>query len=104
MILGWTGDNGDPDNFFAVLLGCDSVGTTNNVAEWCYKPFDELTKKAVKSYDMAERTKLYEQAQVVFKDQAPWLTIGHSLVTIPMSEVGRGLQDGPAGIAPFRRC
>ena len=25
VLLGWTGDNGDPDNFLAVLLGCDAV-------------------------------------------------------------------------------
>ena len=25
-LLGWTGDNGDPDNFFSVLLGCDAEG------------------------------------------------------------------------------
>jgi len=28
-MLGWTGDNGDPDNFLAVLLGCDGVGGAN---------------------------------------------------------------------------
>ena len=28
-LLGWTGDNGDPDNFFAVLLGCNAEGKPN---------------------------------------------------------------------------
>ncbi len=40
VLLGWTGDNGDPDNFLAVLLGCDGVGGSNR-AHWCNKPFDD---------------------------------------------------------------
>ena len=60
-------------------------------------------KKAVATSDQAERTKLYEQAQVIFKEQAPWLTIAHSLVTMPMRKNGHRLQDGPARLAPLRR-
>ena len=33
-MLGWTGDNGDPDNFLATLLGCDAAKTNgSNVVE-----------------------------------------------------------------------
>ena len=33
-MLGWTGDNGDPDNFLAVLLGCDAAKSNgSNVVE-----------------------------------------------------------------------
>jgi len=85
LLLGWTGDNGDPDNFLAVLLGCDAVGNSNR-AQWCYKPFDDLIMKATQVSNQAERTKLYEQAQVVFKEQAPWVTIAHSVVFKPMSQ------------------
>jgi dipeptide transport system substrate-binding protein len=85
VLLGWTGDNGDPDNFLAVLLGCDAVGASNR-AQWCYKPFDDLLMKAKQVSDIAERTKLYEQAQVIFKEQAPWVTIAHSIVYKPMSK------------------
>jgi dipeptide transport system substrate-binding protein len=86
VMLGWTGDNGDPDNFLDTLLGCDAVGG-NNRAQWCNEEFDALVKKAKVTSDQAERTKLYEEAQVVFKREAPWMTIDHSLVeSIPMSK------------------
>ncbi|NND91358.1 MAG: ABC transporter substrate-binding protein [Granulosicoccus sp.] len=79
VLLGWTGDNGDPDNFLAVLLGCDAVGNANR-AQWCHEPFDDLIQQAKVVSDQAERTRLYEQAQLVFKEQAPWATIAHSVV------------------------
>ncbi len=83
VLLGWTGDNGDPDNFLAVLLGCDGVGGSNR-AQWCHKPFEDVIQKAKVVSDPAERTKLYEQAQVIFKEQAPWATIAHSIVFMPV--------------------
>ena len=46
-MLGWTGDNGDPDNFLHMLLGCDSAKTNgSNVAKFCYQPFEDLIQKA----------------------------------------------------------
>ncbi len=83
VLLGWTGDNGDPDNFLAVLLGCDAVGGSNR-ARWCHQPFEDLIQQAKTVSDKAERTKLYEQAQVIFKDEAPWVTIAHSVVLEPV--------------------
>ncbi len=83
VLLGWTGDNGDPDNFLAVLLGCDAVGGANR-AMWCHQPFEDLIQKAKVVSDPAERTMLYEQAQIVFKEQAPWATIAHSIVFKPI--------------------
>jgi len=85
VLLGWTGDNGDPDNFMYVLLGCKAVESGSNRARWCNKEFDDLLVKAKQTSDMAERTKLYEEAQVVFKREAPWATIAHSVVFKPVS-------------------
>lgn len=82
-LLGWTGDNGDPDNFLYVLLGCDAVGSANR-ARWCYEPFNDLLLAAKQTTDVAERTALYEEAQVIFKEQAPWVTIAHSVVFMPV--------------------
>jgi dipeptide transport system substrate-binding protein len=83
--LGWTGDNGDPDNFLHTLLGCDAAKTNgSNIAKFCYQPFEDLVVKAKSVSDQAERTKLYEQAQVIFKEQAPWFTIAHSVQLKPV--------------------
>jgi dipeptide transport system substrate-binding protein len=84
VLLGWTGDNGDPDNFLYVLLGCEAAKDSANRARWCHKPFDDLLVQAKRTSDVAKRTELYEQAQVIFKEEAPWVTIAHSVVFKPM--------------------
>lgn len=95
VLLGWTGDNGDPDNFL-FLLGCDAVGGSNR-AQWCNEEFEDLFQKGKVTSDMAERTALYEQAQVVFKREAPWATIAHSVVFMPMRSNVSGYVMDPLG-------
>ncbi|WP_250956297.1 ABC transporter substrate-binding protein [Rhizobium sp. CG5] len=99
-MLGWTGDNGDPDNFLDTLLGCEAVGG-NNRAQWCNKEFDALVKKAKVTSDKAERTKLYEEAQIVFKREAPWATLDHSLAVVPMRKEVTGFVQSPLGDFTF---
>jgi dipeptide transport system substrate-binding protein len=100
VILGWTGDNGDPDNFLHTLLGCAAVGG-NNRAQWCNEEFDKLVNQAKTTTDQAERTKLYEQAQVVFKREAPWATLDHSLSVVPASKKVTGFVQSPLGDFAF---
>ena len=83
LLLGWTGDNGDPDNFLFVLLGCDGVGGTNR-ARWCHEPFEDLVREAKLTSEREERIDLYEQAQEVFHEQVPWVPIAHSVVYMPV--------------------
>ncbi|MDK3075305.1 ABC transporter substrate-binding protein [Sedimentitalea sp. JM2-8] len=96
ILLGWTGDNGDPDNFLAVLLGCDGRENSNR-AQWCHQPFEDLIQKAKVLPTQAERQPLYEEAQVIFKDQAPWATIAHSVVYMPMRPEVDGYVVHPLG-------
>lgn len=100
VLLGWTGDNGDPDNFLAVLLGCDAVGNANR-AQWCNPAFEDLIQKAKTVADQAERAKLYEEAQVIFKQEAPWATIAHSVVFMPMRKEVQGYKMSPFGAHRF---
>ena len=100
VLIGWTGDNGDPDNFLTPLLSCDAVGGGNR-SQWCNKDFDALIKKAATISDQKERAKLYEQAQVIFKKDAPWATIAHSIVTIAMAKKVTGYVVDPFGLHHF---
>lgn len=65
ILYGWSGDNGDPDNWLGTLLGCDAVHGSN-LAKWCNQDFEKLVDAARSNGDVAKRTALYEQAQVVF--------------------------------------
>ncbi len=76
-LFGWMSDNGDPDNFADVLLSCDSVKSGSNVARWCDKGYDDLVKKALLISDPAKRAALYTQAQEIFYQQAPWVTLAN---------------------------
>jgi len=84
-LFGWTGDNGDPDNFFVPLAGCAAARVGGgNIAKWCNQDFDALVNKAVTLTDQAERAKLYEQAQVIMREEAPFFLIAHSVAFQPM--------------------
>jgi len=92
MMFGWSGDNGDPDNFFVPLLGCEAVKGGGNVARWCNKEFNDLVQKAAQTPKQADRAKLYEQAQVIAKEEAPWITVAHSIRFTPVRKEVKGFK------------
>lgn len=85
-MLGWTGDNGDPDNFMYTLLGCASAKSASgsNISKFCYQPYEDLVVKAKSATKQADRDALYKKAQVIFKEQAPWFTIAHAVQLKPV--------------------
>jgi peptide/nickel transport system substrate-binding protein len=94
-LLGWTGDNGDPDNFLNVLL--NSAGATPqdalNVAYYKNPKVDKLLEQAQTTVDENEREKAYYEAQEIMHEDAPWVPIAY--VTPPI-----GLQDAVNGFDP----
>jgi dipeptide transport system substrate-binding protein len=100
--LGWTGDNGDPDNFFVPLAGCAaSRPGGGSASKWCNPEFDALINKAATLSDQAESTKLYEQAQVIMHQEAPFFLIAHSVVFMPMRKDVVGYRMSPFGLHQF---
>ena len=103
-MLGWTGDNGDPDNFFGVLLGCNAEGKPNgnNIPKWCNAKFQEVVNKAAEISDQAERTKLYQEAQKIQAEEMPQVNIAHSTVFEPIRKSVQGYKVSPLGAHEFQ--
>ena len=95
--FGWTGDNGDPDNFLNVLLSCGAVEPGGNRGRWCDKSFDALVNEARSTPDVKKRTELYKKAQLIAKEQAPWVTLAHSTVFRAMTKNVEGYKIDPFG-------
>src|SRR5499427_587179 len=99
--LGWTGDNGDPDNFF-FLRGCAAARPGGqNLSKWCNKAFDERLDKARTLTDQKERSKLYSEMQAIEKDDAPDMKIAHSVVYEVMRKEVTGFKQSPFGAHQF---
>lgn len=101
-LFGWTGDNGDPDNFLDTLLGCTAARSGgNNVAKWCHDGFDRLITRAKETGRQDERERLYREAQVIAKAEAPWVPLAHSVVFMATRREVTGFRMDPLGRYPF---
>ncbi|MFM2041874.1 MAG: hypothetical protein RLY86_450 [Pseudomonadota bacterium] len=99
--FGWTGDNGDPDNFLT-LLGCDGARPGgSNLAKWCHPEFESRLQAARRITDRDKRAALYREAIHVFKQEVPWVTIAHSVVHMPIRNEVVGYRVSPLGRHQF---
>lgn len=99
--FGWTGDNGDPDNFMNVLLGCSAVQAGSNYARWCNNDFDNLLQKAKEDSNQGVRTKFYEKAQIIFSKEKPWFPVAHAKLNRVISDKVVGYKIDPFGHENF---
>lgn len=104
VLLGWTGDNGDPDNFLNVLLSANAAKAkpAQNRAFWKNAEFTQIIDEAKETTDVAKRTALYEKAQLIFEEEAPWKPIAHSIVVAPMLKKVNGFKLDPVGKRRFK--
>jgi ABC-type transport system substrate-binding protein len=86
--LGWTGDNGDPDNFLAVLF--DGLASPAIRTQWKNARYHELMLQGKTTIDQAKRAEIYKEAQQVMFDDVAVLTVAHSTVIWPM---GNGIMN-----------
>jgi ABC-type transport system substrate-binding protein len=79
--LGWTGDNGDPDNFLAVLF--DGLASSAIRTQWKNEKYHELMTQGKTTIDQDKRAEIYREAQQLIYDECPVISIAHSTVIWP---------------------
>ena len=76
---GWTGDNGDPDNFLSLLSDKD---WSMNVSRWQDKEFIAGINKARQTPNGDARWALYGELEQYAADRAIWHPISHGTVLV----------------------
>lgn len=95
-MLGWTGDNGDADNFIYALLDEDNIGS-NNYTYFKNDAMHDLLIEAQTEVDEDKRIELYKQAQEIIHDEAPWVPLAHSTPLLAGSKDLKGFLPHPTG-------
>jgi len=98
-LLGWTGHNGDPDNFMNVLYGANacSIGTAGNVAFYNNSRVQEVLSAALQTYDITERANYYEEAQMLLHENASHVYLAHANQNIVFRSNVQGYVLHPTG-------
>jgi len=103
-LLGWTGDNGDPDNFLFTFFGDDppGAGASTKRSGYYNKDLNDLLFKAVRLSDIKAREPLYKQAAVLIDADMPRVPIAHSTVPLIFSKKVSGYIPNPVGTEFFK--
>jgi peptide/nickel transport system substrate-binding protein len=75
-LAGWSGDNGDPDNFIGSLWASSNIPSINT-ARYVNPKVDDLLAKGLEATDVKMRLKIYKEAQKIIMDDAPWIFLNY---------------------------
>lgn len=102
-LIGWIGDNGDPDNFLYVLLDKDNAKppAAQNYSMYKNDKVHDLLIKAQTTADQAQRTQLYMEAQKIIHDDAPTVPLVHSQAALAGSKKVKGYVPHATGSESF---
>jgi peptide/nickel transport system substrate-binding protein len=95
-MLGWGGDNGDPDNFTGYFFG---GGAEPIQREGWYQNAElaELLYTALTTPDQAAREEMYKQAEQIMHDDVTRLWVAHNNTPLIFSAKVSGYQAQPVG-------
>ncbi|MBE9130067.1 ABC transporter substrate-binding protein [Coleofasciculus sp. LEGE 07092] len=97
-MLGWTGDYGDPDNFYYAHFGS---GATEDLGGWKNEDILKLLEQGRATNDKAERTKIYAQVDEILYNEAVRLPIVHSQPLLAKRQTVKNWTPSPLGSETF---
>ncbi len=104
-LIGWTGDNGDPDNFLYVLLDKENArpGSASNYAFYQGEEVHRLLVAARAEPLEARRAELYRAVDRILDAEVPVLPLVHTDQLAVRRRGVSGLTLHPTGVVYFRR-
>jgi peptide/nickel transport system substrate-binding protein len=99
-MLGWTGDYGDPDNFYYAHFG---PGATQDLGNWKNDQVIQLLEEGRKNPDEAQRQQTYAQVDKLLYDEAVRIPIVHSQPLLAQRNTISGWEPSPLGSEDFTR-
>lgn len=97
LFYGWTGDNGDADNFLS-LFDSKEIKSTLNSSKYNNPKVDELLAQGRKTPNGEERNNIYKQIQDIVDKDAPWLTISYAKDMAAYSPKVKNFKIHPTGV------
>ena len=97
-MIGWTGDNGDPDNFICYFFcnpGAAREGFYSNPA------LADVLKRAAVLTSKDERATLYRQAEQMIHDDVARIFVANAEPQLAFSKKVKGYVTNPTGSEPF---
>jgi peptide/nickel transport system substrate-binding protein len=101
-MLGWTGDNGDPDNFLFFFFGIQPAKDKPNYNTWDNAQARDLLLKAQRSVNDDERDQLYKQVATIVRTELPKLPFAHTTPPLPAKTYVQGYVTNPTGTEFFK--
>jgi peptide/nickel transport system substrate-binding protein len=100
-MLGWTGDNGDPDNFLYFFFGIQPARDKPNYNTWDNAQARDLLLQAQRSVDDTQRDLLYKQAASIVRSELPKLPFAHTTPPLFAQSYVQGYVTNPTGTEFF---
>jgi len=106
-LSGWIAESGDPDYILTALLSGESLKApvVKNYSSWNNKLFDEKLRSArqLPLSDVRGRIRLYNDAQQIFQQEAPWISLVHTKIFVIHNRKIKGIILYPSSMLSYHK-